>query len=50
MDKETREAIERIINYLEEPERRDYEEATEQERANHIYRDVETVKEWLSRQ
>lgn len=44
------EAIERVVRYLENAERDDYEESDVARRAKHIYRAVLQVREWLNEQ
>jgi hypothetical protein len=44
------EAIRKLADYLESDERRHFEECGPDNKADHIYNDVVTVREWLSRQ
>jgi hypothetical protein len=47
MDNKTLEAIRRLVNYVEESERRDYEDRPESEKANHICNYAHVVSDWL---
>lgn len=44
---ETIEAIDRIVDYLWEPEKRDYDEQDEDGQANHIFNDLYAVNNEL---
>jgi hypothetical protein len=48
IDQKTLEAMRRLVQYLEESERRNYEEGPESERRGHIYESVIIVRDWLN--
>jgi hypothetical protein len=47
LDSKTRQALKHILEYLEDSQRKDYDSRLEAERANHIYRSVEIVRDWI---
>lgn len=48
MDKEIKEALEKVLAYMADEEQSDYEESNFPQ--NHIYRAVVKVQEWLIKQ
>ena len=50
LDSKTRQALKHILDYLEDSERKDYNSRPEAERANHVYRSVEIVRDWIMRE
>ncbi len=47
MDKETTAAIRKIIDYIENAERKNFEDAEPEDRAGHICNSVQLVRKWL---
>ena len=50
LDSKTKQALKHILDYLEDGERKDYDSRPEAERANHVYRSVEIVRDWIMRE
>ena len=50
LDNKTKQALKHILDYLEDGERKDYNSRPEAERANHVYRSVEIVRDWIMRE
>jgi hypothetical protein len=48
LDSGTKQALKHILDYLEGSERKDYDSRPGAERANHVYRSVEIVRDWLA--
>lgn len=49
MDKETFEALEKVVLYLWEEELQNFEECNEDERTGHIYESVENLAQFISK-
>lgn len=47
MDKKTKEALRKILDYLSE-EKDDYESRKPEERKKHIYNQIKVVEKWLN--
>lgn len=50
MDKYTLEALNRVIEYIYDAEYKHYIEASDEEKKNHIFKDIELVAEWVDNQ
>jgi len=50
IDKKTKDAVKKIIDYLYADEKKHFEETPDKEKKFHIFNNLETVKNWLNTQ
>jgi hypothetical protein len=49
MQKQVQQSLERVLNYLEHDEQKDFQESSRSRKAKHIYNDIHALRGWLNK-